>query len=58
MKPYAIGVAAIILGAIGIGLPAIVLTAHPRPEVWIGAMICGAIILGSGVIATAIGLKE
>lgn len=58
MKPQSIGITAIILGAIGIAIPILVLSGNSQPEVHTGIMISGSIILGCGVIATAIGLKK
>ena len=58
MKPHAIGITAIVLGAIGIGIPILVLAGNSQPEIQVGVMILGAVVFGCGVIATAIGLKK
>ena len=58
MKPQSIGIAAIVLGAIGIVIPMLVLCGNSQPVVHTGIMISGSIVLGCGVIATAIGLKK
>ena len=58
MKPQTVGIAAIVLGAIGFATPILVLAGNSQSAVQVGVMISGSIILGCGVIATAIGLKK
>jgi hypothetical protein len=58
MKPHTFGIAALILGAIGIILPCLFLAGNSSAQIQMGVMISGSVIFGSGTIATTIALKK
>ena len=45
---------ALAIGSVGILIPCLVLAGNSNPDIQVGVMISGAIIFGSGVIASAI----
>ena len=55
MESKGVSLAVIVLGAIGIAVSALIMAGRNDPTTSIGLMIAGAILVGSGAIAGAIG---